>query len=108
MPTLEEVRRWLQGESVEGLPSRKKRRQSVPVTPPDVANARPSKQYKISADGTDALVLFGKQFPGAKLSDIVKTPRGRKYMSWILDKDFDEAFKAVCRYQMDLHKSAKS
>lgn len=107
MPTLEEVRRWLQGESIDGLPTRMARKQAPPIEPPVITGARPSKQFKISPDGTDALLLFGKQFHGERLSEIVKTPRGRKYISWILDRDFDDAFKAVCRYQMELHKRAK-
>jgi hypothetical protein len=103
--TLEEVRRWLQGESIDGMPSRRKH--AEPVEPPAVSGARPSKQFKISVDGKDALLLFGKQFHGKRLSEIVTIPRGRKYMLWIIDRDFDEAFKAVCRYQLELHKRAK-
>lgn len=109
MPTLDEMRRWLQGADVEGLPTRAvaKKEAEEPLAPPDVSGARTSKQFKINADGTDALVLFGKQFNGERLSEVVKTPRGRKYMQWILEKDFDDAFKAVCRYQMELQKRVK-
>lgn len=110
MPTLEDMRRWARGERVEGMPVRRHAgrpsRQDVP-TPPVVAGARESKQYKLNADGTDALILFGTQFRGKRLSEIIPIPRGRKYILWILGRDFDEAFKAVCRYQMELHKRAK-
>jgi hypothetical protein len=104
VPTLDEVRRWARGESVDGMPSRARVRS---VDPPVIAGARESKQYKISADGKDALILFGKQFRGKRLSEMTAIPRGRKYILWILDRDFDDAFKAVCRYQMELYKRAK-
>lgn len=107
MPTLEEVRRWLQGEPIDGMPSRVRRKQVPPIEPPVITGAKPSKQFKISADGKDALLLFGKQFHGKRLSEIVTIPRGRKYILWILDRDFDEAFKAVCRYHLELHKRGK-
>lgn len=105
VPTLDEMRRWARGESVEGMPSRDRRKPEL--APPVITGARESKQFKLSADGKDALLLFGKQFRGKRLSEIVAIPRGRKYMLWIIDRDFPDALKSVCRYQMELHKGVK-
>lgn len=101
MPTLDELRRWARGESVEGLPAIAVRK---PVERPAVdPTRRTSRKYKLNDDNTDALLQFGL-YRGQTVSSLVATARGRKYLSWILDRDFDDALKAVCRYHMELHK----
>jgi hypothetical protein len=103
MPTLDELRRWARGETIVGLPPVGARKE---VERPKLADTgRVSGKYKINADCTDALLQFGV-FRGQALSKLVATARGRKYLHWILEKDFDENLKAVCRYQMELAKRA--
>lgn len=102
MPTLDELRRWARGERVEGLPSAPAR----PEVPKPVLSAgahSKSGRYKVNSEGTDALLLFGTVFNGEKLSVVVTTPRGRKYMNWILERDFDDVLKAVCRYRLEVY-----
>ncbi len=104
MPTLDELRRWARGEPIEGLPNIMPRKE---VERPRLASVgRVSGKYKINPDGTDALLQFGS-FRGQVLSSLVTSARGRKYLRWILDQDFDENLKAVCRYQMELAKRVK-
>jgi hypothetical protein len=101
MPTLDELRRWARGETVEGLPPIAPRKEvERPKLDP---TGRLSRKYKLNADATDALLQFGA-FRGQALSVLVATARGRKYLAWILDRDFDDDLKSVCRYQMELHK----
>lgn len=103
MPTLEEIRRWARGESVDGLPPIE---HVKPLDKPQVRPGHSSRKYKLNADATDALLLFGT-FHGQRISALVATPRGRKYIDWILDKEFDDELKAVCRYQRELYKRDK-
>jgi hypothetical protein len=109
MPTLEELRRWARGERIEGLPQIAPRKE-VDVERPKLGAEssvrRLSGKYKLNAEGTDALLQFGS-FTGHAVSALVTTARGRKYLAWIVSKDFDEDLKAVCRYHMELHKRVK-
>lgn len=101
MPTLEELRRWAQGEAVEGLPSVTPRKEiERPRIDPSAVSSR---KYKLNKEATDALLQFGT-FRGQTISALVKTARGRKYLDWILDQDFDDALKSVCRYHLELNK----
>lgn len=106
MPTLDELRRWARGEAIDGLPSVAPRKAIEPPKLSAEMTVRGNRQYKLNADGTDALLKFGV-FTGQALSALVTTARGRKYIAWILDHDFDEALKSVCRYQMELHQRVK-
>lgn len=99
MPTLEELRRWARGETIEGLPKAPRKEVERPKVDPSTR----SRKYKINPEGTDALLQFGL-FRGQAISALVEHPRGRKYIGWILDSDFDEALKAVCRYHLELKK----
>lgn len=65
-----------------------------------------SKQFTINPAGNDALLLFGK-FRGSRASELQRSPRGRKYLRWIVDSDFPEDLKNVCRYRLELWKRAK-
>jgi len=103
MPTLDELRRWARGEPVEGLPPVSLIKE---VERPRLVPMRSTGKYRINADGTDALLQFGR-FRGHTLSKLVMTARGRKYLHWILDKDFDENLKEVCRYTLEAHKRVK-
>lgn len=103
MPTLEELRRWARGEAVEGLPAVKPRKE---VERPKVdASALRSTKYKLNPDATDALLQFGA-FRGQTISSLVTSARGRKYINWILEQDFDDTLKSVCRYHLELMKRA--
>ena len=104
MPTLDELRRWARGEAIDGLPPITPRKEVERPTV-DPTGARTSRKYKLNADGTDALLNFGA-FRGESLSKLVTTARGRKYLTWIVDRDFDEALKAACRYQLESHNRA--
>ena len=101
MPTLEELRRWAQGENVDGLPDMKPRKE---VERPKVdSTAAPNGRYRLNRDATDALLQFGA-FRGQTVSSLVQSARGRKYLNWILEKDFDDTLKSVCRYHLELNK----
>lgn len=102
MPTLDELRRWARGEAVEGLPKLVTRKE-VDRPKIDAEAARKSAKYKLNPDGTDALLLFGS-FRGQAISTLVMSARGRKYLDWILERDFDDTLKAVCRYHLELYK----
>lgn len=101
MPTLDELRRWARGEAIEGLPPIAPRKEVERPTRARIG--RVSRKYALSADNTDAWLNFGI-FRGQHVSKLVETARGRKYLAWILDRDFDEELKAVCRHQMELQR----
>jgi hypothetical protein len=113
MPSLEELRRWLRGEHLEGLPDARRRTgASSPVDGPAVAiggvkvgNVDTSKmvrgvadhRYTISMDGADATLHFGK-WKGHRLSDMAKVPEGRSYMDWMLKEGFGADIKDVVNH----------
>lgn len=149
MPTAQDLRRWLKGEDVEGLPERDEvwegsidvksnpfnfpakicsRCQGsgtwsgdrctgcdghgwVPKSNELVDNLKQkhrtnqerhkysSSKYKISADGQDAILWFGRH-NGYSVSDLAKTEDGRSYLKWILGQEFDVALKDICAYQL--------
>lgn len=53
-------------------------------------------RYKISADGTDALIMFGKH-RGNKLSDIAD--KDATYCDFIIREEFPADLKDVARHQ---------
>ena len=110
MATLEEIQRWARGEHVEGLPERKiSPRAASKAHPPAaenntgtlmeqfatsaVAKAKKPKaapppgglKYKVSADGTDALLHFGKH-RGSTLTIIHAKDKG--YLVWLGRQDW--------------------
>lgn len=100
MPTLDELRRWAKGEAVESIEPRAEPRNEV--AKPALERGQPRRgKYKLNFEGTDALLQFG-QFRNECLSEMVKTKRGRVYLRWILEHDFDEDLKRICRYQLEL------
>lgn len=117
MADIEEMRRWARGEGVQGLPIREfkadpveqpslskvlhreytERAAAVPASasaPPAPAK-RPPPKYKISADGSDALIGFGKHRDKA-LSEIGKTDFS--YLDFIIKDDFPDDLKDVARH----------
>lgn len=105
MPSLDEIRRWARGKRVDGLPNPLQRKG---VDKPVLRHREGKRnQYKISSNGDDALFLFGKLFRGHLASDIAKTVRGRKYLRWIIQNDFEDDLKEVCRYRLELWKREK-
>ncbi len=135
MSSLADIRRWLQGENVEGLPPRslawdpklekkikvlvaddvdgeiktgdtltdryrKKRERMKAGT--DVVVGSKSKgigKYRISGDGDDAVLKFGKH-KGKQISELIKTNPG--YLDWMSRQDFPDELKDVIRHQQSL------
>ncbi|MGW8177331.1 MAG: hypothetical protein ACWGQW_00820 [bacterium] len=52
-------------------------------------------KYKLSADGSDAMLLFGK-FNGGNVSDIARKEPG--YLRWMLGEDFAKELKDVIEH----------
>jgi len=63
--------------------------------------------FIIDPDGKDARLEFGK-FKGQKLSEIVKSDRGKQYMDWMLTTSLPEYLKRVVSHQLSLLKSANN
>lgn len=99
MAKLTELRRWARGEPVEGLPNRA----GAPriTKEPDLVKGNPNLEthkYKISTDGTDALLKFGRHY-GRTVSYLAA--KHRSYLRWILRKaEFDQALKDVVAHQL--------
>jgi len=103
MPTLEEIRAWARGLLVPGLPRSK---EAPPEEPAPVGGKR-TRTYKINAEGTDALLKFGKHRGRTVGWLAVKQP---DYLRWILGAasdsrpdPFDDELRDVVRYQLTLH-----
>lgn len=120
MPSLEEMRKFLQGEEVDGLPSHQKPKASKPksekITKGDAASAdqedsealpksgsHKGGQYTVDTGGKDALLKFGL-FDGCNVSDLAADPRGRSYLGWMLDEDFPNDLKEIIRLQLEMEK----
>jgi hypothetical protein len=111
MPTLEEMRKWARGEDVKGLP---KKVEEAPKPDPVASSTDldgpvrgSSHRYVIKGDKSDALLRFG-MFRGHKVSELVTTPRGRKWLRWVVDKeDFEADLRAVCRLHLEQHRRDK-
>ena len=102
MPTLDEIRAWARGLFVPGL-----HRYQPSEPPPEEAprTALRTATYKINADGTDALIKFGKH-RGRTISWLAANRQS--YLRWILNggkgrtdrTPFDDALLDVIRYQL--------
>jgi hypothetical protein len=67
-----------------------------------------SGKYTISADGRDALLLFGKH-NGEHVSTLAKDHDHKSYLKWIISTgDFDGDLMEICEYQLDLQKYSRS
>lgn len=115
MPSLEEIREWLRGKRVNGLPDRKgkwdlpgdgvKRRKGVDIGKMEDAteamrkfgNAAMRAKYKINADGDDAVLLFGKH-SGKRVSALAKGYPD--YLRWLLQQDFPEDLVEIVKYRL--------
>ena len=54
-------------------------------------------KYKISADGDDAVLLFGKH-NGKEVSTLAK--KNPDYLRWLLQQDFPEDLVEIVKYQL--------
>lgn len=103
MAKLDDIRRWARGKEVKGLPSD---RFQQDVEKPNVQKGLAvggGIKYKINESGDNILLQFG-MFSGSTVGQLVRTPRGRKYLKWILSNDFPEDLKEVCKYHLTLWK----
>lgn len=108
MAKLEEIRKWARGKKVKGLPEPIRRN---PVRKPQLENkivpVWVNAKYSISAEGDDALLLFGK-FRGNRVSELINTARGRSYLKWIMKREFQNDLKEVCRYRLELRQRERN
>ncbi len=101
MAKLEDMRRWLQGEDVEGLPRHKQsaKRGALNNGKMERKNEAKGSRWRSIKGGTDAVLLFGK-FRGRKVSEMVKEPDGYSYLEWIMTED---SFPLELRRIINLH-----
>lgn len=112
---LDVIRRWLRGEDVEGLPSKRPRRQvhlqlgkgarTVIIDDPFIQEAdgtrtkidldkisagvrKTSGKYVISMDGADAVLHFGRH--NGKALSFLAASEDRDYLEWMLKQDFPD------------------
>lgn len=100
MTKLDDFRRWLQGEEVDGLPLPWRKPASTPEHPAALDHERLllEKQrvvkYIVTKDGTDAMLMFGR-FKGQRLSQMTRSPEGMSYMQWMLTQSFPQELRDV-------------
>lgn len=105
MPTLEEYRRWLQGDDVEGLPERdlEVSKFETPVVTlidqtPGFAITERGGHYILDPGGQDATINFGK-YKGCTISELAGEKHTITYLEWMLNQDFPlELMKIVKAY----------
>ena len=92
MPKFDEVRRWLQGEEVKGLPSLKwsKQRVEFELTP---MSKCPSAFYTKLESG-EHILNFGK-YRGRSIERLCESVEGIKYLDWVRKRDFPKEFKTL-------------
>lgn len=122
MPTLKELRAWARGKGVDGLPEREvmgpANQRELPgrarmlerldalKNQARTAGSQQTGMYKISKDGDDALVKFGKH-AGKTLTAIMD--EDPTYLAWMLREDedgqprFDAVLLDVVRYVQEDH-----
>lgn len=113
MPSLEEMKRWLSGEDVDGMPPNRRpakeneEEDTSEPTPEIIARhmglnldkmrklskLSASPKYTISISGQDAILHFGKH-NGLSLSQI-KDKGDTSYLDWLLKQDFSPHLKDV-------------
>lgn len=64
------------------------------------------RRFKISADGRDALLCFGKH-DGKTITDLKVSREGRSYLQWILKEEFPEPIKRIIRLYVDEPRRAR-
>jgi len=96
MPTIDEIRVWLSGQEIEGLPAlREREREPEAKHPPKAmktpADMRNQGRYRLHRDDSghviDATLYFGK-YNGFCLSKLSTNREGKDYLSWMLKQDF--------------------
>jgi hypothetical protein len=116
--TLKELRNWLAGDVVHGLPYRelpgneerdkrkgalqreaKRKKEAEDAAAKLVVSTDRRAKYDLIKRGdgkTDCRLKFGKH-KDALLSELAETPDGRSYLRWMLRQSFDEDLMAVAR-----------
>lgn len=122
MPSLKDMRRWLRGERIAGLPAHKSKQPKQQVSQRDDGSderdaddeqqggldVRKIKQrssagwagrakYRLMEDERDAILMFGK-YKGAKVSVMAVAGGhrgGRDYLEWMLTQDFPRKLLTV-------------
>jgi len=79
---------------------RKKRAPRTFVKPPESYGGKTGAKVKISVDGDDAILSFGKH-KGASISGLLGTEDGRSYLRWMLKQDFSDELLEVVKKHMD-------
>jgi uncharacterized protein (DUF3820 family) len=102
MATLEEMRRWLQGESIEGLPERTQDAKRGSLDIDKMERMRKSKtngRWRSILGGMDAVLLFGK-FKGCRVSELIKKPDGFSYLEWMSSENFPRELQRIVNLHM--------
>lgn len=124
--SVEQMRAWLMGAEVKGLPDHWSKRDDIP-TPEEMAEAhelrvreiegaspsgvglaekikrraaRIDGRYTISMSGSDATLNFGKN-SGELISRLATNPGGQGYLRWILKEGFPNELKEIVKEQLE-------
>lgn len=99
MVTLDEFRRWLQGEDIYGLPARG-------LGDSLAVRFIPKGKYEIQTDGLDARLKFGKH-KDKLVSRMAATSSGCDYLAWMLGQEFPPELKDAIEYQVEKQKTLR-
>jgi uncharacterized protein (DUF3820 family) len=112
MSTYEDLLKWLRGQPVTGMPDNTIKEDDAEVRASNEEIAahvgldldkmkkaldKYDWRYTASADGTDAVLNFGK-FKGRSISDLANNERG--YLRWMREQSFPEPLHDVIKYQL--------
>lgn len=114
MADLDDIRRLLRGEEVEGLkpapaPRPKKAADGAEPTTVDLSKMNKlNARFSVSMDGKDATLHFGR-YKGRTVSsmlDGLNAVEERGYLFWMLKQEFPADLKSVVQYQLDAYDKA--
>jgi uncharacterized protein (DUF3820 family) len=114
--TLDELRNWLAGDTVEGLPYRE-----LPDALDELITKAPESggkkrgvdggrmtkasrgRYEPLSDGNDAKLLFGR-YSGRSVSSLANSrdKNEKEYLVWLLSSDFPQSLKDIIKRQQRL------
>jgi hypothetical protein len=103
-----DIKRWLRGENVKGLPDRTKiwpipkKKTATDSAFKIIDHPSSSVVYRISDGGNDALLLFGKH-RGYQLTEIVK--KEPEYLEWLMDSSYGVDLKDIAGFVLEEHRS---
>ena len=116
MPTLDELRAWLQGRDVPGMPTHAEvdaeassaspwvvpgtssTEAATPVAPgKDDADTWRTARYVVSKDGKDAILKFGR-WRDKRVSELTESMAGVRYLDWMLRQDFAPELLDIVRH----------